>query len=78
MDIPETNGDIEPYTFTSKLTGKEIFSLEQSLRLIKVDEGKCEDDIRLSFLLVAFCFTMKVVGATFTTNAIVLRVKSVP
>jgi hypothetical protein len=32
----------------SKLTSKETSSLEKSLRSIKIDERKCEDEIRAS------------------------------
>jgi len=32
----------------------------------------------LDYFLIAFCFTMKTSGTTFTTNGIVLGVRSVP
>jgi hypothetical protein len=47
-------------------------SLEELLRSIKVNEGKCEAEIGASY------FTTKASRATFTTNAIVLGVKIVP
>ncbi len=75
---PETKGENEPYTFTSKFISMETSSLKKSLRSIKVDEGKCEDDIGISYLLGVFCFTMKVIGATFATNVMVLGVRTVP
>jgi hypothetical protein len=48
------------------------------LKLIKVDEGKCEDDIGLSSLSIVFCYTMKATRATFTTYVMVLGVRNVP
>jgi hypothetical protein len=56
----------------------EISSLEELLKSIKFDERKCEYNIRISYLLSVFCFTMKVVGTTFATNAVVLGVRIVP
>jgi hypothetical protein len=57
---PETKGENEPYTFTSKVISMETSSSEDSLKSIKVDEGKSEDYIGISYLLGASCFTMKV------------------
>jgi hypothetical protein len=64
--------------FTSKLTSRETSSSKQLLRLIKVDEGKCEDEIGISSLLGSSYFTMKIVGATFAANATVPRVRTMP
>jgi hypothetical protein len=55
----------------------ETSSLEESLRSIKVYEGKCKDEIGVSSLFDTSCFTMKALGATFTTNAVVLGVRIV-
>ncbi len=78
MDTFETKGKNEPHTFTSKLIGRETSSSEQLLRLIKVDEGKCEDEIGISSLSSTSYFTMKAVGAAFTTYATVTRVRPMP
>jgi hypothetical protein len=48
------------------------------LRSIKVDEGKCEDEIGISSLSSVSCFTTKVLGATFATNAAILGVRIMP
>jgi len=50
----ETGGGNEPKTFTSKLTSMETSSSEESVRSIKVDEGKCKDETRV------ICFTLHV------------------
>jgi hypothetical protein len=44
----ETGGGNEPKTFTLEFTGKETSSSEKLLQLTKVDEGKCEDETRIS------------------------------
>jgi hypothetical protein len=48
------------------------------LKSIKVDEGKCKDEIGVFSLFDVSCFTMKASRTTFTTNAIVLGVRIVP
>jgi hypothetical protein len=48
------------------------------LRSIKVDEGKCEDEIKVSFFSNIAYFTKKPSGATFATYAIVLGVRIMP
>jgi hypothetical protein len=75
VDTPKTKGINEPYTFMLKLIGKETSSSKQSLKLIKVDEGKCEDDIGIFSLLGAFCFGIKVMGVTFVIDVMVPRVR---
>jgi hypothetical protein len=42
------------------------------LKSIKVDEGKCKDEIGI------FCFTTKALGAIFTIGAAILGVRIVP
>jgi hypothetical protein len=74
----KTKGRNEPETFTSKFTSRETSSLEESLRSIKVYEGKCKDKIGVSFLFDVSYFIMKASGATFATNSVVLGVKIVP
>ncbi len=78
MYTSKTRAQNEPKTFTSKLIGKETSSLEESLRSMKVDEGKCEDETGVSSLSSAFYFTMKVLGTTFATNATIPRVRIMP
>jgi hypothetical protein len=73
MDTPETKGGNEPYTYILYPTSRETSSSKESLRSIKVDEGKCKDDTRISSLLGASCFTMKPARATFTTYVMVPR-----
>jgi len=55
-----------------KLTSKQTSSSEKLLRSIKIDEGKCEDEIGV------FCFTTKASRATFTTNATIFKVRIMP
>jgi hypothetical protein len=50
---------------------------KKSLRLIKVDEGKCKDEIGIPSLFGTICFMTKASKATFATNPIVLRVRNV-
>ncbi len=52
--------------YQNQLIGRQTSSSKESLRSIKVDEGKCEDETNASY------FTTKASKATFTTNAIVL------
>jgi hypothetical protein len=78
VDIPETKGGNEPYTFMSKLISRETSSLEKLLRSIKFDERKCEDDTKIFFLSSVSCFTMIAVGVAFATNAMVPGVKTMP
>jgi hypothetical protein len=73
MDTPKTKGGNEPYTYMLYPTNRETSSSKESLRSIKVHEGKCKDDTRISSLLGASYFTMKAVGATFTTYVVVPR-----
>jgi hypothetical protein len=47
----------------SELTGRHISSSKESLRSIKVDEGKCEDEISILF------FKTKASIVTFATDA---------
>jgi hypothetical protein len=61
-----------------KLTSKQTSSLEKSLRLIKVDEGKCEDETRVSSFFDISSFTVKASKATFATDAVVLSMRIVP
>jgi hypothetical protein len=75
VDTFETKGKNESHTFTSKLIGRETSSSKQLLRSIKVDEGKCEYEIGISSLSSTSYFTMKTVGAAFTTYAMVPRVR---
>jgi hypothetical protein len=62
----------EPKIFTSKLISRQTSSSKESLRSIKVHEGKCEDEICTSY------FTTKALRATFTTNVVVLGVRIMP
>jgi hypothetical protein len=48
------------------------------LRSIKVDEGKCEDEIRVSFFFSIAYFTKKASKATFATYNVVLGLRIVP
>jgi hypothetical protein len=48
------------------------------LKLIKVDEGKCEDEIGVFSFFHTSCFTMKASGTTFAIDAIVPKVRIVP
>jgi hypothetical protein len=57
---------------------KETSSLEESLKSIKVDEGKCKNEIGVSSLSDASYFTMKASKTTFATYAIVLGMRIVP
>jgi hypothetical protein len=77
LDIPKTKGENEPNTLTSKLIGWGTSSSKESLRSIKVDEGKCENDTGISSSSSPSYFTMKATGATFTTNVVVPRVNIV-
>jgi hypothetical protein len=51
--------------YQNQLIGRQTSSSKESLRSIKVDERKCEDETNASY------FTTKASKATFTTNAIV-------
>jgi len=62
----------------SKLTSRETSSSKESLISIKVDEGKCEDEIGISSLSNISCFTMKTSGTTFSTYATIPGVRIVP
>ncbi len=64
--------------FTSELTSKHTSSLEKSLKSIKVDEGKCEDEIGVFSFFGASSFTIKALGATFATDTVVFKVRIVP
>jgi len=55
-----------------ELTSKHTSSSKESLRSIKVDEEKCEDETNFSF------FKTKILGTTFATNVAILGVKIVP
>jgi len=68
----------EPKTFMLELIGRKTSSLIESLRSIKVDERKCKDEIRVSSLFSASCFTMKASRATFATDVAVHGVRIVP
>jgi len=59
MDTPKTKGGNEPYTYMLYPTSRETSSSKESLRSIRVDEGKCKDDTKISSLLGVSCFTMK-------------------
>jgi hypothetical protein len=61
-----------------ELIGKQTSSSEELLRLIKIDEGKYENEIGVSFLSSIFCFTTKALGVTFATNAAILGVRIMP
>jgi hypothetical protein len=74
----ETGGGNEPETFMLELTGKETSSSEKLLQSIKVYEGKCEDETRISSLFGTSCFTMKASRATFDTYATIHGVRIVP
>jgi hypothetical protein len=71
-------GGNEPKTFTLEFIGMETSPPKESLILIKVYEGKCKDEIGVSFLSNASCFTMKASGATFSIDAVVFGVRIVP
>jgi hypothetical protein len=51
---------------------------KESLRLIKVDEGKCEDEIGVSSFFDVSYFITKASGTTFATNIDVPRVRIMP
>jgi hypothetical protein len=74
--IPKTKGGNELNTFKLELTGEETSSLEELLKSIKVYEGKCEDDTRISFLFGGSYFT--IARAKFATNVVVPRVRTMP
>jgi hypothetical protein len=65
-------------TFTLVLTGRETSSLKKSLKSIKVDEGKCEGETKVSPLSNVFCFTTNASGATFATDVAIPWVRIVP
>jgi hypothetical protein len=48
------------------------------LKSIKVDEGKFKDETRIFSFFGASNFTIKALGATFATDAVVLKVRIVP
>jgi hypothetical protein len=48
--------------------GKHTSSSKESLRLIKVHEGRCKDVIVVSSFYGISYFTTKALGATFATN----------
>jgi hypothetical protein len=62
----------------SKFIGRETSSSEELLKSIKVDKGKCKDDIGISSLSSASYFTMKATFTTFTTNVMIHGVRTVP
>ncbi len=72
---PKSRPWMSQKTFMSKLTCKQTSLSKESLRLIKVDERKCENETRVSSLFSLSCFTMKTLKATFATNVVVLGVR---
>jgi hypothetical protein len=78
MDTPKTKGGNEPYTFMLELIGRETSLSKESLKSIKVNEGKCEDDIRIIFSSSASYFAMKATRTTFTTDVVIPWVRIVP